>query len=72
MGHPPTYLALLAAANDTFYGCLVERFGDQGGQIPNQATNVGEVNHPLFGQGYIQDNSDASLNLASKLTNPVF
>jgi hypothetical protein len=67
-----TYLALLAAANDTFYGCLVERFGNQGGQIPSQATNVGEVDHPIFLQGYIQDNSSAALNLASKLTNPVF
>jgi hypothetical protein len=27
-----TYLLLLAAADDTFYGCLVEQFGDQGGQ----------------------------------------
>ena len=65
-----TYLALLAAANDTFYGCLVERFGDQGGQSPNPTTNVGEVSTPLNASGFIQDNS--ALNLASKLTDPVF
>lgn len=67
-----TYLALLAMADDTFYGCLVERFGDQGGQSPVLKVNVGEVSHPIDQSGFIQDNSDRALNLASKLTNPVF
>jgi hypothetical protein len=67
-----TYLLLLAAADDTFYGCLVEQFGDQGGQSPNPTTNVGEVSVPLNKSGFIQDNSSSALNLASKLTNPVF
>jgi hypothetical protein len=66
------YLILLAAANDTFYGCVVERFGDQGGQSPSPIVNVGEVSHPLNSSTFIQDNSKRALYLASKLTDPVF
>ncbi len=68
-----TYLALLAAADDTFYGCLVERFGNQGADsISYPVLNVGEVDHPLTGYAFIQDNSSRALGLASKITNPVF
>jgi hypothetical protein len=67
-----TYAILLAAADDTFYGCLVERFGDQGGQAPNPVINVGEVNHPLNGSTFIEDDSSRALNLADKLNDPVF
>lgn len=67
-----TYYALLAMADDTFYGCLVERFGDQGGQSPSPTVNVGEVSHPLNASGFIQDDTDHGLRLASKLTNAVF
>jgi hypothetical protein len=59
-------------ANDTFYGCLVERFGDQGVQAPNPTTNVGEVAVPINSSHFIQDNSDAGLHLADKLTQPIF
>lgn len=59
-------------ANDTFYGCLVERFGDQGVQAPNPRTNVGEVAAPINNSHFIQDNSDAALHLADKLTQPIF
>ena len=40
------YLALLIG-NDTFYGCIVERFGNQGGSYANQRVNVGEPTHPI-------------------------
>jgi hypothetical protein len=67
-----TYLASLAAADDTFYGCLVERFGDQGWQSPSPVKNVGEVSHPLFLNGFIEDDSARALKLRDKLTDPVF
>lgn len=67
-----TYLLIAAMANDTFYGCLVERFGDQGVQAPNPRTNVGEVAAPINNSHFIQDNSDAALHLADKLTQPIF
>ena len=69
---PGTALAIQAAADDTFYGCLVERFGDQGGVAPASATNVGEVSHLLPGNYFIQDDTSRALNLASKLTDNVF
>ena len=42
------------------------------GQSPNPTMNAGAVDRPLFNNGLIQDNSDRALNLASKLTDPVF
>jgi hypothetical protein len=70
--HDDTYLAFTAMADDTFYGCLVERFGKQGGQSPSQEVNVGEVSHPLSASSFIQDNTTRGLHLASKLTNAIF
>jgi hypothetical protein len=67
-----TYAILIGMADDTFYGCLVERFGYQGNAVPGIGFNVGEVSHPLGGHGYIQDDSARALNLSDKLTNPVF
>lgn len=57
---------------DTFYGCVVERFSNQGLQFPNLQTNVGEPNHPVNGSGFIDDDSARALRLKSKLVNPVF
>ncbi len=62
-----TYLYLLLAADDTFFGCLVERYGDdQGPHMPTpiMVRNVGEVSHPLNLSGFIQDSSDRALNLS--------
>jgi len=42
------YLFYIRAANDTFYGCLVERFGDQGLVTPGTRVNVGEVAQPII------------------------
>ena len=68
-----TFFAILAAADDTFFGCLVERFSDQGPTSSSYPVfNVGKVNHPLPGFSFIQDNSSQALQLASKLTTPVF
>ena len=68
-----TYYALLAAADDTFFGCLVERFGDQGpASLSYPVFNVGEVNHPLPGYSFIQDDSNQALHLADKLILAVF
>jgi len=66
-----TYSLSIAIANDVFFGCLIERFGDQGGVVPSPIYNVGEVYHPLNGNGFIQDNS-SPLHLSDKLTAPVF
>jgi hypothetical protein len=68
-----TYEFLIAAADDTFYGCLVERFGKRdGGLAPSPTTNVGEISHPLNGRGFIQDDASRALHLADKLSKPVF
>lgn len=66
------YSIIAAAADATFFGCLVERFGDTGGHFPSARTNVGEVSHPINNSHFIQDNSSRALNLSDKLTNPVF
>lgn len=65
------YLSVLIG-NDVFFGCLVERFGAQGGSYANTRTNVGEPAHPINGSGFIQDDSSRALNLTDKLTNPLF
>lgn len=67
-----TYLLLISMANDTFYGCAVERFGNRGWQSPSPTVNVGEVYHPLNLSGFIQDDSDHGLHLEDKIANPVF
>ena len=64
------YLFYTAAANDTFYGCLVERFGDQGLAFAGTRVNVGEVSQPINGSHFIQDTS--GLNISGKLTGNIF
>lgn len=40
-----------------FYGCAIDRFSDQGGMFAdaNRRINVGELNRPINGSGFIQD-----------------
>lgn len=64
------YLFYTAAANDTFYGCLVEQFSDQGVSPGIIWANVGEVAQPINASHFIQDTGD--LDIADKLTNPIF
>lgn len=67
------YLIILAAADDVFYACVVERFGDQGGSAASQRVNVGEPDgHSINGSGFIEDNSDRAFHLHDKLTTPLF
>lgn len=49
------YLALLAAADQTFTRCIVEQFQNQGGVYANTRINVGELNQPLNGSSFIRD-----------------
>jgi hypothetical protein len=53
---------------------LRERFSFDiaGGVVPGIGFNVGEVSHPLGGNGYIRDDSARALYLSDKLTDPVF
>ncbi len=67
-----SYLLYTALADDTFYGCLVERFSNQGGNYANPRVNVGEPTHPINGSTFIQDDSSRALNLTDKLTSPLF
>lgn len=66
------YLYSTLVATDVFYGCVVERFSDQGVTEANPRTNVGEPLHPINGSTFIQDNSSRALNLTDKLTTPLF
>jgi hypothetical protein len=66
------YYLITALADDTFYGCLVERFSDQGGSYASTRVNVGEPAHPINGSTFIQDDSSRALNLTDKLTTPIF
>lgn len=52
-----TYLALLYAADGFFYGCIVERFDDQGGRYAEIRINVGEPLNPINNSTFIQDNT---------------
>lgn len=49
------YLAILAILDSTFYGCIVERFQDQGGVYANPRINVGELTQPINGSSFIND-----------------
>lgn len=69
---PLEYEYAIFLGEDVFYGCLVERFSDQGVTEANQRINVGEPAHPINGSAFIQDNSSRALNLTDKLTNPLF
>jgi hypothetical protein len=66
------YAYAIFLGEDVFYGCLVERFSDQGVTEANQRVNVGEPAHPINGSTFIQDDSSRALNLSDKLTNPLF
>ncbi len=66
------YFFSLAVGNDVFFGCIVERFYDQGGAYAAGRINVGEPAHPINGSTFIQDDSAQALNLTDKLTTPLF
>ncbi len=66
------YWLSMSIGNDVFFGCLVERFSDQGGSFANQRLNVGEPNHPMAGGGFIQGDSAHALYIYDKLNNPLF
>jgi hypothetical protein len=65
-------LASMYYVNGLFFGCAVERFVDQGGSFAQTRINVGEPNQPINGAYFIQDNTQRSAYLYSKLVNPVF
>ena len=67
-----TYVYSLAVADDVFYGCLVERFANQGGMSAPTRINVGEPNQPINGCGFIRDDRGESGYLYQKLLTPVF
>lgn len=67
-----TYLFYQALLSDTVYGCVVERFSDQGGNFAGTRINVGEPATPINGSTFIQDDSDRALHLTDKLTTPIF
>jgi hypothetical protein len=54
-------------AYSAFYECVIEHFGDQGGAFASTRTNVGEMNHPSVGSGFILDPQ-----LSPKLTVPLW
>ncbi len=66
------YYLSIAIGNDVFYGCLVERFIDQGGSYASQRINVGEPSLPINGSRFIQDDSSRALHLTDKLPTPLF
>ena len=49
------YLLYLSIADAVYFTCLVERFGEQGGELPTFMLNVGETNQPLKGSSWIAD-----------------
>lgn len=49
------YRALLSIYDSTFFGCIVDRFQDQGGVFATTKINVGELNRPINGSSFIQD-----------------
>lgn len=51
--------AYLYIMDTLFYACVIEHFHEQGGLYPETRTNVGELNHPINGSGYI---NSAELN----------
>ena len=66
------YALALSLGNDVFFGCIVERFSNQGGAYAGYRFNVGEPGSPIPGFKFIQDNSSHALNLTDKLTAPLF
>jgi hypothetical protein len=67
-----TYLLYEAVLEDTVYGCIVEHFGDQGGNFAATRINIGEPTHPINGSTVIEDDSARALHLTDKLTSPIF
>ena len=65
-------VAAVAAAYNTFYGCVVEVFQDQGGSFANPQYNVGEPYLPRSCCVFIQDNTPRSSYLYNKLVYPTF
>lgn len=61
-----TYLALLFLADDLFFGCVIERFQEQGGFYAALRTNVGEPGRPINASGFIED-----AKIRDKLTTPL-
>lgn len=49
------YLALLAVLDSNFFGCIIDRFQNQGGVFATTKINVGELNRPINGSTFIQD-----------------
>jgi hypothetical protein len=62
---PEKYYAYSVAAYSAFYECVIEHFGDQGGEFGLAKTNVGEIAHPSV--GFILDPK-----LSPKLTVPLW
>lgn len=62
-----TYLALLFLADDLFFGCVIERFQEQGGFYASSRTNVGEPGRPINASGFIED-----AKIRDKLTTPLW
>ena len=66
------FFFLLFLADDIFFGCVVERFFDQGHFFAQTRINIGEPNQPINACGFIQDNTAHSFFLYQKLTTPLF
>lgn len=61
-GDPVTCILLNLIADTVVFSCIVERFEDQGGTLPQMQINVGEPSLPLNGSHFIQ-----TMELANKL-----
>jgi hypothetical protein len=67
----PYFYIILAGfyyATVVTFGCVVERFHEQGGQFANPRINVGEPFQPINGSSFIQDNT---YGLYNKLRSPL-
>ncbi|HRC85583.1 MAG TPA: hypothetical protein PK413_08240 [Thermoanaerobaculia bacterium] len=66
--YPPDYYSwsyFTAVATDVFYGCVVEHFTNQGGSLPGELLNVGELSRPINGSSFINDTNSG---IRSKLS----
>ncbi len=70
-------LAALSEAYRTFYGCATEKWDFNGGQLASAMVNVGEpyvdgsLSGPIFGYGFIEDDTERALRLKSKFVTPI-
>ncbi|MCA1567742.1 MAG: hypothetical protein LC803_19275 [Acidobacteria bacterium] len=62
------YLASFYYAVVVTFGCVVERFHEQGGRFANPRINVGETFQPINGSSFILDNT---YSLYNKLRSPL-